>query len=78
MAKEELDKKNFENLVWFYREELTALNKGARAGELFQKGLRKRMKDYGILVYKHGRSGLRYLLSSAALEILQTIKPTPI
>ena len=78
MAKEELDKKNFENLVWFYREELTALYKGVRACELFQKGLRKRMRDCGILVYKHGRSGLRYLLSSAALEILQTIKPTPI
>lgn len=78
MVKEELDKKNFENLVWFYREELTALYKGVRARELFQKGLRKRMRDYGILVYKHGKSGLRYLLSSAALEILQTIKPTPV
>jgi hypothetical protein len=78
MVNEELNKKSFENLVWFFREELTALNKGVRARELFQKGLRKRMKDYGILVYKHRRSGLRYLLSSAALEILKTIQPTPI
>jgi hypothetical protein len=78
MANEELDKTNFENMIWFYREELTALYKGVRASELFHKGLRKRLKDYGILIYKHGRSGLRYLLSSTALEMLQTINPTPI
>jgi hypothetical protein len=77
MADKELDKRSFENLVLFYHDELLLLYNGVRARELFPKGLRKRLREYGVLIYKNGRSGLRHLLSSAALEILNTIKPIP-
>jgi hypothetical protein len=74
----ELDERSFENLVWFYRDELTSLRKGASARDLFPKGLRKRLLNLGVLVYRHGRSGLRYFVSSAAAEILRGIIPTPL
>lgn len=78
MAKEELDKVNFENLVWFYSDELALLYNGTRAREIFPKGLRRRLLKLGVIVYRHGRSGLRYLLSSATQELLQSITSTPL
>jgi len=72
MAKE-LDKRSFENLVWFYRDELSQITEGTRATELFPKGLRHRLLDFGVLVYRKGRSGLRYILSATAQELLQTL-----
>jgi hypothetical protein len=80
MAKEELEKKSFENLIWFYQEELSQITEGTRATELFPKGLRRRLLDLGVLVYRRGRSGLRYILSATAQELLQALvsgTPTP-
>jgi hypothetical protein len=78
MAKEELEKRTFENMVWFYRDELEQITEGTRATELFPKGLRRRLLDIGVLVYKRGRSGLRYILSNTAQELLRTLStPTP-
>ena len=73
MAKEELEKQSFENLIWFYQEELSQITEGTRATELFPKGLRRRLLDLGVLVYRRGRSGLRYILSATARELLQTL-----
>ena len=70
MAKEEIEKKNFENLVWFYREELEDVNKGNRASDVFPKGLRRRLLDVGVLVYRKGRHNVKYLLSRATMEML--------
>jgi hypothetical protein len=72
MAKE-LEKKSFENLVWFYRDELAQITEGTRATEVFPKGLRRRLLDIGVLVYRRGRSGLRYILSATARELLQAL-----
>jgi len=80
MAKEELDKRSFENIIWFYRDELSQVTEGTRATELFPKGLRRRLLGLGVLVYRRGRSGLRYILSATAQELLQTLAsgaPTP-
>ncbi len=80
MAKEEMDKRSFENIVWFYRDELAQVTEGTRATELFPKGLRRRLLGLGVLVYRRGRSGLRYILSATAQELLQTLAsgaPTP-
>ncbi len=80
MAKEELDKRSFENIIWFYRDELAQVTEGTRATELFPKGLRRRLLGLGVLVYRRGRSGLRYILSATAQELLQTLAsgtPTP-
>lgn len=71
----ELDERSFENLVWFYRDELISLREEARARDIFPKGLRKRLLNLGVLVYRHGRSGLRYFVSTAAAEILRSIMP---
>lgn len=76
MAKE-LEKRSFENLVWFYRDELSQITEGTRATEIFPKGLRRRLLGLGVLVYRRGRSGLRYILSATAQELLQTLTPTP-
>ncbi|MCW3989640.1 MAG: hypothetical protein NWE88_06155 [Candidatus Bathyarchaeota archaeon] len=73
MAKEEMDKRSFENIVWFYRDELAQVTEGTRATELFPKGLRRRLLGLGVLVYRRGRSGLRYILSATAQELLQTL-----
>ena len=70
MAKEEIEKKNFENLVWFYREELEDVNKGNRASAVFPKGLRRRLLNVGVLVYRKGRHNVKYLLSRATMEML--------
>ena len=70
MAKEEIEKKNFENLVWFYREELEDVNKGNRASVVFPKGLRRRLLNVGVLVYRKGRHNVKYLLSRATMEML--------
>ena len=70
MAEEEIEKKNFENLVWFYREELEDVNKGNRASDVFPKGLRRRLLDVGVLVYRKGRHNVKYLLSRATMEML--------
>lgn len=77
MAQDELEKRNVENLVYFYRNELLLVKKGVRARDLFPKGLRKRLRDFGILIYKHGREGIRYFISSTALELLSSLIPTP-
>jgi hypothetical protein len=77
MAKEELEKRNVENLVYFYRDELLSMKEGVRARDLFPKGLRKRLRDFGILVYRHGREGIRYVISSTALELLSSLVPAP-
>ena len=80
MAKEELDKRSFENIIWFYRDELSLITDGRRATEIFPKGLRRRLLDLGVLVYRRGRSGLRYILSATAQELLQALAsgaPTP-
>jgi len=78
MAAEKLDQVNFKNLVWFYQDELMSLSEGTRAREVFPKGLRRRLLDLGVLVYKHGRSGLRYFISAAASELLQNVPPASI
>jgi len=70
LAKEEIEKKNFENLVWFYREELEDVNKGNRASDVFPKGLRRRLLDVGVLVYRKGRHNVKYLLSRATMDML--------
>ena len=75
MAEKELDKRNFENLVWFYQNELESLNEGKRAGELFPKGLRRRLLDLGVIVYKKGRAEFKYMLSSAAMALLSSMPP---
>jgi len=77
MAQEELEKRNVENLVYFYRDELLLMKEGVRARDLFPKGLRKRLRDFGILVYRHGRGGIRYVISSTALELLSSLIPAP-
>ena len=67
-------------MVWFYQEELSMITDGRRATEIFPKGLRRRLLDLGVLVYMRGRSGLRYILSATARELLQTLAsgaPTP-
>ena len=76
MAEKELEKKNFENLVWFYQDELISLNNGKRANVLFSKGLRQRMTSLGVLVYKKGRADLKYLLSRTAQKLLNSISST--
>ena len=76
MAEEELEKKNFENLVWFYQDELISLNNGERANTLFSKGLRQRMMNLGVLVYKKGRADLKYLLSQTAQNLLNSLSST--
>ncbi|HUS77633.1 MAG TPA: hypothetical protein VM050_03075 [Patescibacteria group bacterium] len=78
MASEELDKKNFENIVLFYRDELKELDDGTRARELFPKGLRRRLLDLGVLVYRRGRSGLRYLLSATTKDLLNNMPASAI
>ncbi|NQT09302.1 hypothetical protein HQ586_09510 [Candidatus Bathyarchaeota archaeon] len=55
-----------------------SLSEGTRAREVFPKGLRRRLLDLGVLVYKHGRSGLRYFISAAASELLQNVPPASI
>jgi hypothetical protein len=75
MAKE-LEKKSFENIIWFYRDELSQITEGTRATEIFPKGLRRRLLGLGVLVYRRGRSGLRYILSATAQELLQTLVPS--
>jgi hypothetical protein len=75
MAKE-LEKKSFENIIWFYRDELFQITEGTRATEIFPKGLRRRLLGLGVLVYRRGRSGLRYILSATAQELLQTLVPS--
>jgi hypothetical protein len=74
MAKE-MEKRSFENIIWFYRDELSQITEGTRATEIFPKGLRRRLLDLGVLVYRRGRSGLRYILSATAQELLQTLTP---
>jgi hypothetical protein len=74
MAKE-MEKRSFENIIWFYRDELSQITEGTRATEIFPKGLRRRLLDLGVLVYRRGRSGLRYILSATAQELLQTLAP---
>lgn len=76
MAEDELDKRSFENLVWFYRDELVLLYHGTRARDVFPKGLRRRLLGLGILVYRHGRSGLRYLLSASTKDLLNNMSPS--
>ena len=79
MAKE-LEQRSFENIIWFYRDELSQITEGTRATEIFPKGLRRRLLGLGVLVYRRGRSGLRYILSATAQELLQTLasgSPTP-
>ena len=76
MAEKELERKNFENLVWFYQDELISLNNGKRANILFSKGLRKRMTSLGVLVYTKGRADLKYLLSRTAQNLLNIISST--
>ena len=71
MTEKELEKKNFENLIWFYQDELKSLNEGKRAGDVFPKGLRRRLLNLGILVYKKGRAEFKYIISSAAMSLLQ-------
>ncbi len=75
MAKE-MEKRSFENIIWFYRDELSQITEGTRATEIFPKGLRRRLLDLGVLVYRRGRSGLRYILSATAQELLQTLVPS--
>ncbi len=74
MAKE-MEKRSFENIIWSYRDELSQITEGTRATEIFPKGLRRRLLDPGVLVYRRGRSGLRYILSATAQELLQTLAP---
>lgn len=70
-----MEKRSFENIIWFYRDELSQITEGTRATEIFPKGLRRRLLDLGVLVYRRGRSGLRYILSATAQELLQTLAP---
>ena len=71
----DLEELSDENMVWFYREELRKVDRGASITPLIPKPIRRRMIRLGILEYSKGldkTSGL--ILSRKGREILDDYK----
>jgi len=64
-----LEKKNFENLVYYYRAKLRHIHKGGDPYKVFTKGEIKKLTDKGILVVVYGGT-YRKGLSQEAIKIL--------
>ena len=46
------DEQNLINMVLFHKSKLKKIQKGASAGKLFTHDERRKLKEYGILVYR--------------------------
>ena len=72
MNDECLERRSFENLVTFYREELSLIaERKTKATDLFTATERNHLKRYGVLIHKGNRAGGRFnFVTDEALEVL--------
>ena len=66
------ERTSFENMVWFYREELQKIWAGIRAPQILTLGERRRLKHLGILKEDY-RPCLTLILSDIALSTLRDL-----
>jgi hypothetical protein len=63
-----LDERNFENLVRFYKEDLMRVAQGESATEVFTPNERGKLRDSGILRYKN----TDWVIADEAMEYLDS------
>lgn len=73
----DLEERNFENIVWFYRVELERIERGAHARDLFNKCEKTHLGRIGILIYdKSPKVGHRSSkLTEKAKRVLEKMNP---
>ncbi len=69
--KDYLEKQNIVNLIEFYEAELRLVLEGAPVDEVFNASDRKRLRDKGILGFRH----LDWFITEKAKGILNTRQP---
>jgi len=73
-----LEKLSDENMVWFYREELGKVDRGASIMPLIPKPIRRRMLRLGILECRKGLDKVfGFIISPRGRKILDDYKQMP-
>jgi len=62
------DEQNLINTVLFHKSKLKKIHKGVSAGKLFTKGERRKLREYGILIYRKRR----WELTEKARKVIET------
>ncbi len=62
------EEQNLINTVLFHKSKLEKIQKGVSAGKLFTKGERRKLREYGILIY---RSNI-WELTEKARKVIET------
>lgn len=72
----DLEKINFKNLVWFYREELEKVRRGVGKTASVFSGRKEsqHLTMWGVLAYRPGTKRMRHVLTEAALKELDLLR----
>ena len=62
------DEQNLINTVLFHKSKLKKIQNGGSAGKLFTKGERRKLREYGILIYRK----MRWELTEKAIKAIET------
>lgn len=68
-----LERRNFENMVWYYQKELRKVARGKRATRYFNTAQIRQLKRSGILTNSDITKKKRHRLTSRALQTLEVI-----
>jgi hypothetical protein len=71
MSEEEsLEEQNLINLVFYHKSKLKKIQKGVSAGKLFTNHERRKLREYGILIYRN----MTWDLTEKAKKVLETLR----
>ena len=69
------ERRNFENLIWIYREELLEILNGRSVNVVFpQRRLRSILSKRGVLKLVRDKNGVRYELTPQTIKLLEELR----
>ena len=75
LKEEHYRRRNFENLIWIYREELLEILNGRSVNVVFpQRRLRSILSKRGVLKLVRDKNGVRYELTPQTIKLLEELR----
>ena len=68
--KESFEEQNLINLVFYHKSKLKKIQKGDSEGKLFTNLERRKLREYGILIYRN----MTWDLTEKAKKVLETLR----
>ncbi len=65
-----MEEQNLINLVFYHKSKLKKIQKGVSVGKLFTNHERRKLREYGILIYRN----MTWDLTEKAKKVLETLR----